>query len=111
MADGEQIADRMHAYLKLDGNGALVVRSSRLLRFWLKVSNTNSEIGTTCLARARAAHRASPTLRRLRPRPCYEIISGHSCLHLGKLLKFGQNLTMMLGKITYTRALPSSRPM
>jgi hypothetical protein len=32
----------------------VVVRSSRLLRFWLKVSNTNSEIGTTCLARARA---------------------------------------------------------
>src|SRR5215472_12335470 len=32
----------------------VVVRSSKLLRFWLKVSNTNSEIGTTCLARARA---------------------------------------------------------
>src|SRR5262249_39768818 len=27
------------------------VRSSRLLRFWLKAPNTNSEIGTTCLAR------------------------------------------------------------
>jgi hypothetical protein len=27
---------------------------SRLLRFWVKVPNTNSEIGTTCLSRARA---------------------------------------------------------
>src|SRR5215813_9442451 len=32
----------------------VVVRSSRLLRFWVRAPNTNSEIGTTRLARARA---------------------------------------------------------
>ena len=31
----------------------VVVRSSRLLRFWVKAPNTNSETGTTCLAPAR----------------------------------------------------------
>jgi hypothetical protein len=29
-----------------------VARSSRLLRFWVKAPNSNSEIATTCLARA-----------------------------------------------------------
>jgi hypothetical protein len=36
-------------------------RSSRLLRLWLKVSNTNSEIGTTCLARPRVRRFSSLT--------------------------------------------------
>jgi len=34
----------------------VVVRSSRLLRFWVKAPNTNSEIGTTRLARPRLNH-------------------------------------------------------
>jgi hypothetical protein len=49
------------AYLKLDGNGAWW-RSSRLLRFWVKAPNTNSEIGTTCLARPRARQARDRTL-------------------------------------------------
>ena len=57
----EQIARLLPgAYLKLDGNGA----SSRLLRVFAQSRNTNSEIGTTRLARARACGERGAFLQR-----------------------------------------------
>jgi hypothetical protein len=56
-----QVMSKPGAYLMLDGNG--VWWCDPRLQFWLKVSNTNAEIGTTCLARARAcgaSHDAGP---------------------------------------------------
>jgi hypothetical protein len=55
----------------------VVVRSSRLLRFWVKTPNTNSEIGTTGLARARQAgpsHRGSDVLQEAIKKPLLHVL-------------------------------------